>query len=146
MRERTDEFSFVLKVSRVDRAGIGVFALHDIAKGAWLEVFPRAYRSRRFRAHELPPELRSYCTAKDGGVYACPQQFNRMYIGWYMNHSPRPNADWDDDLGGYVAIADIASGDEIFIDYNLFEEPDDAKEPYYRQSSRKEFQNESTGE
>lgn len=131
MRERTDEFSFVLRPSTIEQGGIGVFALHDIAPGVWLEVFPRAYQSRRFRAHELHVALRSYCTAKANDVYACPQQFNRMYIGWYMNHSPTPNADWDQDLGGYNSIRPIAAGDEILIDYNLFEEPEDKKEPFY---------------
>lgn len=132
MLERTDEFSFILKPSKIEGGGVGVFALHDIAPRVWLEVFPRAYRSRPFKAHELPPALRSYCTAKANDVYAGPQQFNRMYIGWYMNHSPAPNADWDDELGGYRSIQRIAAGDEILIDYNLFEEPDDKKELFYR--------------
>jgi hypothetical protein len=68
-------------------AGIGVFALHDIASGVWLEVIPRGYQARKFKRHELPDELRSYCVAKGNDIYTCPRQFNRMEIGWYMNHS-----------------------------------------------------------
>lgn len=131
MRHRTDEFSFVLKVSTISGAGVGVFALHAIAKGAWLEVFPRGYQSRRFKADELPEALRSYCTAKPNDLYAAPRQFNRMSIGWYLNHSPTPNVNWDDDLHGYVAARDLAEGEELFIDYQLFEEPLDKQAAFY---------------
>jgi SET domain-containing protein len=55
-----------------------------------------------------------------------------MYIGWYLNHSKAPNADWDDDLAGYVSVREIAAGEEILIDYDLFEEPHDKKEGFYR--------------
>jgi hypothetical protein len=129
--ERTDEFSFMLRVSTISGAGIGVFALHGIAKGVWLEVFPRGYQSRKFKVGELPAALRDYCTAKANDVYAAPRSFNRMSIGWYLNHSPTPNVVWEDDLNGYVSARDIAEGEELFIDYNLFEEPDDKKSPFY---------------
>jgi hypothetical protein len=131
VQTRTDEFSFILRVSTIAHAGVGVFALHDIAKGVWLEVFPRGYVSRKFKSGELPEALRNYCTAKPNDVYACPQAFNRMYIGWYMNHSPTPNALWDDDLNGYISARDISAGEELLIDYNLFEEPEDKKARFY---------------
>jgi SET domain-containing protein len=129
--QRTDEFSFMLRVSTLSGAGIGVFALHGIAQGVWLEVFPRGYQSRKFKASELPETLRSYCTAKPNDVYAAPRAFNRMSIGWYLNHSETPNVVWDDDLNGYVTARDIAEGEELFIDYNLFEEPPEKKAAYY---------------
>ena len=131
MRHRTDEFSFMLRVSTISGAGIGVFALHEIAQGVWLDVFPRGYQSRKFKHEELPEALRSYCTAKPNDVYAAPRQFNRMSIGWYLNHSPAPNVRWDDDLNGYVSSRVIAADEELFIDYNLFEEPIEKKAPYY---------------
>jgi SET domain-containing protein len=133
MNNQTTELSFVLKVSTIPDAGIGVFALHDIASGVWLEVIPREYKARRFKGHELPDELRAYCIAKGNNVYTCPQQFNRMDIGWYMNHSATPNADWDDDLDGYVSSKPIAAGEEILINYNLFEEPAQKKQEYYEE-------------
>jgi hypothetical protein len=131
MSARTDEFSFILKVSTIEGAGIGVFLLHDVDAGVWLEVFPRGYRSRRFKAHELPAPLRSYCTAKERDVYACPRQFNRMSIGWYLNHSNAPNAHWDDDLNGYVSSRKLSAGEELLIDYNLFDEPEEKKASWY---------------
>lgn len=126
----TDEFSFILRPSQV--SGVGVFALHAIAKDTWLEVFPRGYRARKFRSNELPAALRTYCTAKGRDIYAAPQQFNRMYIGWYMNHSADPNVTWDDDLDGFVASRYIECNEELLIDYNVFEEPEYAKDAYYR--------------
>lgn len=131
MRSRTDEFSFMLRVSTISGAGVGVFTLHAIAQGVWLAVFPRGYRSRKFKAAELPAALRSYCTAKPNGVYAAPRSFNRMSIGWYLNHSASPNVVWDDDLGGYVTARDVAEGEELLIDYNLFEEPEHEKAAFY---------------
>ncbi|RYZ03093.1 MAG: SET domain-containing protein-lysine N-methyltransferase [Myxococcales bacterium] len=121
----------MLRVSTISGAGIGVFALHGIAQGVWLEVFPRGYRSRKFKGSELPEPLRSYCTAKPNDLYAAPRAFNRMSIGWYLNHSEAPNVVWDDDLDGYAAARDIAEGEELFIDYNLFEEPLEKKGAYY---------------
>jgi uncharacterized protein len=131
VRHRTDEFSFMLRVSTISGAGIGVFALHEIAQGVWLDVFPRGYQSRKFKAEELPEALRSYCTAKPNDIYAAPRQFNRMSIGWYLNHSATPNVVWDDDLNGYVTARAIAADEELFIDYNLFEEPLEKKALYY---------------
>ncbi len=131
MNKRTCELSFMLKVSTVSGAGVGVFALHDIARGVWLELFPRGYTSRKLRAGELPEALRGYCTVKPNGILAAPRRFNRMSIGWYLNHSSSPNAEWDDELGGYVAARDIAAGEELFIDYNLFEEPEESKAAFY---------------
>lgn len=132
MIHRTDEFSFVLKGSTVPEAGIGVFALHDIPPGVWLEVIPRSIRLRKFKGHELPDELKAYCIARENDTYICPEQFNRMHIGYYMNHSTTPNVGWDDDLDGYVSTAPIRAGDELLIDYNIFEEPTEKKDSYYR--------------
>ena len=131
MQTYTNEFSFILKVSEIAGAGIGVYALHDIASGVWLEVIPRGYQWRKFKEHEIPKELLGYCIAKGNNIYTCPHQFNCMYIGYYMNHSPTPNTDWDDDLDGYVSIKPIRAGEEILIDYNLYEEPQEKTDAYY---------------
>lgn len=63
-----------------------------------------------------------------------PQDFGCMPIGWYLNHSDTPNAvlgaivndDWE-----WHASRDIAAGEEILVDYNVFLEPGEAKEYYY---------------
>jgi SET domain-containing protein len=42
-----------------------------------------------------------------------------MSVGWYLNHSQRPNLSVSD----YRALSDIAGGSELTINYRHFEEP-----------------------
>ncbi len=53
-----------------------------------------------------------------------------MPIGWYLNHAKVPNASRDKSYRWY-ASRDIKAGEEITIDYNSLEEPEEAKEGYY---------------
>jgi SET domain-containing protein len=59
----------------------------------------------------------------------CPQQFDRMEIGWYINHSSRPNIAKKSVVSNAKAvrgskkriihaIREIKAGDEILMDYN----------------------------
>ena len=60
----------------------------------------------------------------------CPKDFGCMEIGWYLNHSKTPNAyhrNYE-----YYALRDIKTGEEITVDYNTLEEPEEAKENYYK--------------
>lgn len=50
--------------------------------------------------------------------YSAPKNFNRMSIGWYLNHSDTPNA-YHDENHVYYALRIIKNGEEITIDYNL---------------------------
>lgn len=131
--KQTNEFSFVLRPSTIAGASVGVFALHDIAKDTALEFVPEpAVEPMRLMGEEdIPPELLGYCIAREGGLYSAPQAFNHMWIGWYLNHSATPNAE-EREEERYYAIRDITAGQEITIDYNKFNEPDDKKAPYYR--------------
>jgi len=54
------------------------------------------------------------------GVVWFPPRFNRMAIGWYLNHSDSPNVEWRADDQIYSAKA-ISAGDELTIDYRLLE-------------------------
>jgi SET domain-containing protein len=126
---KTDEFSFRLKTSNI--GGIGVFALHDIEPGTWLALKPRGVTVGVERKEkEIPKELLMYCIAKEDNVWQCPPEFNHMHLIWYLNHSDHPNAEKRDD--GYYSIKDIKAGQEILIDYNILEEPEDKKEDFYR--------------
>jgi SET domain-containing protein len=104
--------------------GIGVFTTAAIAKGERLRLWDgNDWRFVSFAdAHSDPAvrELRDvYCVRVEGG-YMCPLAFNRMSIGWYMNHSEEPNA-WSSAALNYeyYAARDIAAGEEIFCDYRL---------------------------
>lgn len=111
---------FELKPSSIH--GVGVFASQSIKKGEQLPLF-------EYDDHRFIPKSR----IKTSGIalkhfykhalwypegYSAPKNFNRMSIGWYLNHSDTPNA-YHDDKHIYYAKRAIRSGEEITIDYNL---------------------------
>lgn len=96
-----------------------MFAVHAIRKGTKLRLFPASDRVRRIRS--LPrgkEQFLRYCVEHEGTIYA-PADFGRMSIGWYLNHSKRPNAHHRNYV--YFASRDIRAGEEITIDYRTLE-------------------------
>lgn len=128
--ETTDEFSFILRPSAIPMAGIGVFTTHAIKKGIKMKISPENIQIRRLRGSEIPQLFKGFCIAEEGGWYKCPAQFNHMEIGWFINHSDRPNLERRED--GWYSLREIEAGEEILIDYNALNEPEDQKEPYYK--------------
>ena len=124
------EFSFILKPAKY---GVGVFATHDIKKGTYLRLFGdenKDYSASVIRdKKDVPKDLELYCVDR-GEKLSCPRDFGCMEIGWYLNHSKSPNAFHRN--YNYFALKDIKAGDEIVIDYNTLEEPESAKEDYYK--------------
>lgn len=115
----TTEYSFMLKPSEIDVGGVGVFAIHDIAKGTHLRLFPPDEEPRL-----IDPEVNKHFFVRRFGVPTgnkvyCSRDFGRMSIGWYLNHSSNLNAYFKDD-DEYYALRDIQSGEEITIDYERF--------------------------
>jgi len=125
----TNEFSFILKQSK---CGIGVFATHDIEKDTFLRLFGKEEkdksRARVMKKKDVPDIFREYC-ADRGDELLCPKDFGEMSVGWYLNHSKDSNAYHKDYL--FYAFRDIRKGEEIFIDYNSLEEPEETKDDYY---------------
>ena len=134
--EHYSEFSFVLKPSPL--GGIGVFATHDIPVGT--KIFNHSYALRILNIKDIPQEFIKYCIYISEEECICPEQFDRMEIGWYINHSNTPNIAAEplalgidnlvNDHAPYT-IKDIKAGDEILIDYNYLNEPEELKEEYY---------------
>lgn len=133
------EFSFVLKPSPL--GGIGVFSTHDIAKGT--QVFKGSFELRTLKTKDVPPELLKYCIHVNEEECLGPVRFDRMEIGWYMNHSDDPNVANEFVLTQEThltigperkvfAVKDIKAGDEILIDYNALGEPEHLKDDYYK--------------
>jgi hypothetical protein len=113
----TDEFSFVLRPSKL--SGVGVFCTHGIAEGTRLALFPdlrpRYVSSARL---ERDPRLRAFCQVYGvdvGGGSVVARSFGHMHVGWYLNHSEEPNARHE--RFRYYASRDIDAGEEITIDY-----------------------------
>jgi SET domain-containing protein len=133
MKNTTNEFSFVLKPSKY---GVGVFAAHGIAKGTPLRLYGdepnMALRSLERNKEDVPESLRDYCMDRDNGILICPRDFGRMEVGWYINHSSQPNTYRDEKYDWYAA-RDIVADEEIVIDYNLLEEPAEARDEYYKE-------------
>lgn len=134
------EFSFILKPSPL--GGVGVFATHDIPSGTLL--FNQDYKSnhRTLKIKDVPEELIKYCIYINNDECLCPERFDHMEIGWYLNHSATPNIakkdlneitmNIDRVKRPFYAIKDIKAGDEILIDYNYLNEPEHLKEDYYK--------------
>jgi SET domain-containing protein len=114
----TDELSFVLRPSAI--AGVGVFITHPVKKGTKLDLFPdTCTRKVSYEDMGRDPRLEAFCLCYGvefpNGV-SVADNFSRMAVGWYVNHSLRPNAYHDEDWD-YYASRDIAAGEEITIDY-----------------------------
>ena len=130
MKNKTTEVSFILKNTI---HGIGVFAAHDIKAKTFLRLFgdskdPKKVAIKR-KEKDLPKMFRELCIDR-GNFMLCPKDFGHIEIGWYLNHSKKPNAAHTNYK--YYAISNIKAGEEITIDYNTLEEPEENKDPYYK--------------
>lgn len=111
-----------LSVSRIH--GVGVFAIRDIPKGTnpFKIMVPDEYY--HYTAEELSTLssgvmklIDQFCYCVDG-VYEVPKRsFNTLNLSVYLNHSKTPNLKMIDD-GEFVALTDIAPGDEVTMDYD----------------------------
>lgn len=130
MENKTTEFSFILKPAE---HGIGVFVAHDIKAGTYLRLFGNktgtADVSITRKKEDIPEFFRQYCIDRSE-ILLCPKDFGCMEIGWYLNHSKIPNAYHRN--YNFYALRDIKTGEEIVVDYNTLEEPEEAKDDYYK--------------
>jgi len=130
MQNTTDKFSFILKPSTITNGGVGVFALHDIAKGTYMELFLEDFQEEVKDKKDIPQELQGYCLNLPNGKILCPKLFNRMDIGNYLNHSESPNVRYEKGKG-YFSIRNIKKGEEILANYRDLGEPEETREEYY---------------
>ena len=131
MKTITDRLSFILKPSIAVPGGVGVFAIHDIQVGTYVEVFLPDFEEEICDANDIPEELRGYCLDQGGGRLLCPRHFNRLDIGNYLNHSSEnANLQYQKDRG-YFASRDIRKGEELLADYRQLGEPAVVWADYY---------------
>jgi len=129
MRNTTDRFSFMLKPSTIAEGGVGVFLLHDVAEGTYMEVFLKDFEEEVVSSNDVPEALQGYCLDQEDGKLLCPKFFNRMDIGNYLNHSDNANLRWEEGKG-YFSKRDIKAGEELFADYRELGEPKDGWDDY----------------
>ncbi len=122
--------------------GVGVRAIRDIPAGTL--VFQR--ESERVRwvsraaVRRLPPAIRALY--EDFGMVwgdqiGVPPTLNMLSVGWYVNHSDRPNVAAGDD-GRFRALRRIPKGAELTADYRTFvDEPLPFRPRRERQATRK---------
>lgn len=98
----------ILKPSGIH--GVGVFTVRKIRRGEKVSLWrPRDYK---FRSTVSIVERR-FCIPDKNGWHG-PANFLAMSIGWYLNHSSKPNLK----IRRWVALRDIARGEELTIDYS----------------------------
>jgi hypothetical protein len=125
-----NEFSFILKPATIQGAGVGVFAVHDIEVGTFIDVRSDV-ECRMLHKDEIPSDFLKMCVAVGNGFFKCPLCFSSMEVFWYLNHSDTPNIDMLEE-GLVMVNKNIQKGEELFMDYNQLNEPEEDKEGYYR--------------
>lgn len=104
--------------------GVGVLAIRDIPAGTLVfrgESERVAWVSRA-EVRRLPKAVRSLY--EDFGMVwrdriAVPTSLNRLSVGWYVNHSERPNVEAGED-DRFRALRRIRKGEELTADYRTF--------------------------
>ena len=116
------EFSCELKPASGD--SVGVFATHDIPAGTLLFNNPKGHIIRILRKSDIPQNFLEYCIQVNDDEYLCPERFDRMEMGWYINYYDEPNIavkkDVKKDSNNVIAphlyaTKDIKAGEEILI-------------------------------
>lgn len=136
------EFYFILMPSKLD--GVGVFATIDIEEG--VAVSDPHFLVRTLKKKEVPLIFHKYCIHKNDEEFFCPPRFDSMQIGWFINHSDKPNVAilrnrnlscsenenlmMNPELMTLVTLRKISAGEEILVNYNALGEPDHLKEIY----------------
>lgn len=138
LRGEIEEFIFpqnniILRNSPID--GIGVFALKKINKDEIIAegIHPEDSESiiKWSEVENLEPKVKKmimdFCIGTPEGFYS-PEgfDFNTLTTEWYMNHSCDGNVGFNG-AGDFIAIKNIAEGDELTYDYALAESNPDFK-------------------
>lgn len=104
--------------------GVGVRAIRDIPAGTLVfhgESERVAWVSRA-AVRRLPKAIRALYEdfgMVSGDRIGVPPSLNRLSVGWYVNHSDRPNVAAGDD-GRFRALRRIRKGEELTADYRTF--------------------------
>lgn len=110
--------------------GVGVFAIRDIPKDTYIFKGDNSKMvwANKSVVDKQEPEIKrlydDFCVIK-GDKYYCPDNFNNLNVGWYLNESKEnPNVACDGNYDFY-ALRDIEEGEELTLNYSTFsDEPE----------------------
>lgn len=126
LRTQSPHEGVYARIARSRIHGVGVRAIRDIPSGT--AVFrgesERVVWVPRAAVRRLPRALRQlyvdFAMLSDGR-YGVPRTMNMLSVGWYLNHSDRPNVEADES-GRFHALRRIRKGEELTADYRTFSE------------------------
>ena len=113
-----------LKPSKIQ--GVGCFTETDISKGEEIGIWDSgdckfiSCRKYSISSRMKKDFIQTFCVETEGG-YWCPLNFERMSVGWYLNHSDKSNVESFDFGDTFFAKRKIKSGEELTIDYHLLD-------------------------
>lgn len=112
------------RIGRSRRHGVGVLAIRAIPAGTLVFAgeSERVVWVARRMVRSLPKAIRALY--EDFGMVCgdqlgVPPNLNRLSVGWYVNHSARPNLVAGDD-GRFRTLRAIRKGEELTADYRTF--------------------------
>lgn len=101
--------------------GVGVFAVSEIPQGRTVQLW--SDEELRLIPKDCTGLLRKMVLTygvETADGFLCPKDFNRVEIGWYINHSDDPNMTYADDIT-LRALRGVAPGEELTINYEEIE-------------------------
>jgi uncharacterized protein len=112
------------RIGRSRIHGVGAIAIRTIPKGTqpFLGEREQAVWLARALVRRLPAAVRAIYEdfgMVDGARIGVPPNLNQLSVGWYVNHSVRPNLVAETD-GRFRALRRIARGEELTADYRTF--------------------------
>ncbi len=124
LAELNDNTYVMLKPSPI--AGIGVFAIRDIAKGC-REMFSKPDVNDKWillskkEVEALPAHTQwmigNYCLFDEENYYVPDYGFKKIDVCLFLNHSDEPNIKSINDGEYFEALRTISSGEELLINY-----------------------------
>ena len=115
---------YVLRPSIIE--GVGVYTTKKLRKGKRLRILDDSESDIiliSVKKANKSPQLLEMCNrfgilTKKG--YLCSDKFNRMYIGWYVNHSKTPNIEMRKN-GKHYTLRKIEANEELLLDYSTLD-------------------------
>ncbi len=118
----------------VTEHGVGIIAIRDIPKGT--DPFKNAdplgdvlrIPKAELDAFDAPEEakelVRDFCALQDGTYFVPDYGIDALTKNYYLNHSKTPNLVTPDKGETFIAVRDIAKGEELTADYDDYHETD----------------------